>query len=231
MTDYLLFLDTEASSLPKNWNLPYSEEGNWPFSVQIAWIIYTRAGLKVKEENHYIKDENVDIATSAIKVHGITHDFLRTHGEDRKKVMQMLADDLHYYKPLVVGHFMEFDAHMVGADFYRTGLDNPVKLENSFCTMVGTQHLVRNPSTKFFKLGELYKFLFHGKCGNQHNALDDAKTTAEVFFELVKRGEIDDMKIEQQQKAILHKTAKKDSGGCSLVLLVLISLFFLIYYI
>ncbi len=57
MSDYLLFIDTETSGLPKKWGLPYSAKNNWPFSVQIAWVIYTKEGQKVKQENHFIKEK------------------------------------------------------------------------------------------------------------------------------------------------------------------------------
>src|SRR5438128_7128721 len=119
--------------------------------------------------------------------------------------MQMLADDFLKYKPLVIGHFMEFDMHMIGADFYRTGIENPIKKEATFCTMLATTAFVKNPALKFFRLGELYETLFNKPLENQHDALVDAKATAECFFELFKRGEIDDKTILLQQKQVVKR--------------------------
>ncbi|HEX8460877.1 MAG TPA: 3'-5' exonuclease, partial [Segetibacter sp.] len=149
MNDYLLFLDTEASGLPKKWNLPYSEINNWPFCVQVAWIIYSFDGTKVKEENYYILDNDFKIEASATKVHGITREFLNLNGTGRREVMTCLCNDIEKYSPLIVGHFIQFDEHMVGADFYRTGIKNPVLKENSFCTMIASKHLVQNPAVTF----------------------------------------------------------------------------------
>ena len=80
MKDYYLFIDTEASSLPKNWNLPYSTEGNWPHSLQISWVICNKAGELIKQEDHYINNGDFSIDQSAIKVHGITREFLDRSG-------------------------------------------------------------------------------------------------------------------------------------------------------
>lgn len=230
MTDYLLFIDTEASGLPKNWRLSYSAKNNWPFSVQISWIIYTREGQKVKEENHFIKENDLKIARSAIKIHGITQSFLKANGVDRRKVMQMLSDDVQKYNPLIIGHFMEFDYHMAGVDFYRTGIENPVKKEMTFCTMLATAHFVKNPVSKFLRLSQLYEMLFNNAFKNQHNALADATATSECFFELVRRGEINDQTIISQQKETFKSYRGNKGTGCIVPLLFILFLFLLIFY-
>lgn len=232
MTDYLLFIDTETTGLPKKWDLPYSEEDNWPSCVQVSWVIYDKNGHQIKQEDHYIYEDNFQISKSAIKIHGITPEFLAANGERRNKVMQLLADDIAKYQPLVVGHFMEFDAHMVSVDFYRSGIQSPVAKENTFCTMLATTHMVKNPGLKFLRLGELYETLFNCKLENQHNSLVDAKATAECFFELVKRGEINEEEITRQQH--LKKTDKakpeKKNYGCLILVLVIILLIILFFY-
>lgn len=151
------------------------------------------------------------------------------NGGDRKEVMDLLHKDLEKYQPLVIGHFMEFDRHMIGADFYRTGIENLVKKQNTFCTMLATTHLVKNPSLHFFRLGELYEALFQKTLQNQHDALVDAKATSECFFELLRRNEIDDETIALQQKEAQSETVTKDSG-CFIPMLALIVFTILIFY-
>ena len=211
MRDYLLFLDTEASGLPKKWNLPYSNSSNWPCAVQIAWVVYTKDGNLVKTENHYIEDRDIKINPSAIKIHGITKDFLKERGEGRNTVMQLFADDLLNYQPLVLGHFMEFDYHIASADFHRAGISNPLENLPTYCTMRATSFYVRDPSVGHLRLGELYSMLFDDKLENQHNALVDANATADCFFELLKRGDINDEKIELQQSEIKQPQGHNDS--------------------
>lgn len=237
MTDYLLFIDTEASGLPKDWEKPYSAKDNWPFCVQVSWVIYTAAGKEIKQENHFIQETNLKISKSALKVHGITEAYLQTNGEGRKEVMEMLAADVRKFKPLIVGHFIEFDCAMLGADFYRTGVENPIKREMTFCTMLATRHLVQNPSLKFFRLGELYQTLFHTTLNNQHNALVDAKATAECFFELKMRGEVSDETIALQQNEVRAKSdahalnAQEKQRGCVIPLIFIIFLTYLILHL
>lgn len=89
--EYILFIDTEASGLPKNWDLPYSANDNWPYCVQLAWVIYTKDGNLIKEENHFIKNKDFKITKPAQKIHGITREYLDEHGKDREEILQSLA--------------------------------------------------------------------------------------------------------------------------------------------
>ena len=231
MTDYLLFIDTETSGLPNDWEKPYSAQDNWPSCVQIAWIIYTKDGQQVKQENHFIKEDDFKISKSSTKIHGITEAFLLINGESRREVMQLLSHDVLTYQPLVIGHFMNFDYDMLGVDFYRSGIDNPIKKEMTFCTMIATTYMVKNPTLKFFRLGELYECLFNTKLYNQHNALYDARATADCFFELIKRGEVTDETIAFQQKDATVSQVQEKQTGCAVPILLIIFLTFLILYI
>jgi DNA polymerase-3 subunit epsilon len=229
--EYVLFIDTEASGLPKNWKLPYNTPGNWPHCVQISWVIYSKEQKEVKAENHYIKNNDFVIADSAIKVHGITRKFLDAQGENRKDVLKLLADDLIKFKPLVVGHFMQFDIHMLGADFFREGLEDPIKKEATFCTMLGSTGLIKNPAVKFLRLEQLYKTLFDTTLEDHHNAIVDARATASCFFELIKRGEIAEEIIARQQREVAKDVTVPARDGCLLPMLIIISMTLLICYL
>lgn len=230
MRDYLLFIDTEASGLPKNWKAPFSEEGNWPYAVQVSWIIYTKAGEEVKRENYYISNNDFEITPAALAIHGITAAYRRQHGEDRRKILSFLADDLHQYQPLVIGHFMEFDALVLGAEFYRTGRENPITGLPLFCTMLVTKNYIRNPLHKYLHLGDLYYLLFNDPLQQQHNALADARATAKCFFEMVKRGDITEKKVQQQQLKIDNSDADTKKLGYSLLAVFIFLLTLILYY-
>ncbi|HEY0054896.1 MAG TPA: 3'-5' exonuclease [Pedobacter sp.] len=229
MRDYILFLDTEASGLPKKWDQPYSNSSNWPCAVQLAWLIYTNDGKLIKSENHFIAEKDIKIAPSAQKIHSISSNFLEQNGKSRQSVMQLLADDLMKFQPLVVGHFMEFDYHVVSADFNRAGVDNPLTYLPRFCTMLASSYYVRDPSLSHLRLGELYIMLFDTKLDEQHNAYADAHGTAMCFFELFKRGDITDLKIESQQKDRLKKSEKEFPWLISLVIILTSAI--LIYFL
>lgn len=200
MREFLLFVDTETSGLPPDWNLPYAVEQNWPYIVQVAWLIYTREGEQVKAANHYMPlPAGVTIDPSSAKVHGLTPEFLQERGEDRGTVMQQLHDDLAHYQPLVVAHFMELDLHMIGAGFHRAHLDNPLQHLPTFCTMKLTEGFVRPVQQRYLHLGDLYTRLFQEPLLHQHDAWVDAQAVAQCFFEMQRKGDINEQTIVRQQ--------------------------------
>lgn len=232
--DYLLFVDTETSGLPQDWHKPYSAEGNWPYIVQVAWIIYTRDGKEVKRENHFIKNTDYKISDISREIHGISDQFLDEHGKERKEVMQLMYNDLLHYQPLMVGHFMQLDYHMLGLGFYRAGLDNPLKQLPTFCTMMLTKDFVQAPGHKYLRLHELYLRLFRQPLQQHHNALVDAGATASCFFELWKRGELNEQMIIKQQQ--FHDTdqaqiQKKNLSYLYFALLALLLFFLIIFWL
>lgn len=205
MKDYLLFIDTETSGLPKKWNKPYSDNKNWPFSIQIAWIIFSKDGQKIKQENFYINENDISIEPSSLKTHGINIDFLKEKGERRKKVLSKLAYDIKKYKPMIVGHFMELDFHVLSADFYRSKIENPMKDLPLFCTMLASDIFVKNPQSKYLRLSQLYDYLFSKEAKDLHNALTDASITSVCFFEMNNRKLITDELIKSQQDKFQSK--------------------------
>lgn len=230
MEDFLLFIDTEASGLPKNWKAPFSEENNWPFAVQISWIVYTKAGKEVKRENFFINNNDFEITPSALAIHHISPAFLVQHGVNRNIVLDSLASDLRYYQPLVVGHFMEFDALVLGAEYYRTNKENPLTNLPVYCTMLATKNFIRNPRLQYLNLGALYFYLFNTTLENQHNALVDAVATAKCFFELLKRGDINDELIREQQVPFKKLSDHPSKLGCSLGLIIFIFSGLILHY-
>jgi DNA polymerase-3 subunit epsilon len=196
--DYLLFVDTETSGIPRDWSQPYSSRDNWPHIVQLAWVVCTPDGQEVKAENHYIQPNDYDMSPESGKIHGLTPEFLRANGRSRHAVMQRLHRDLLHYQPLVVAHFMQLDYHMMGVGFYRAGLKNPLPDLPTFCTMLATGPFMRYPAQGFLRLGELYQRLFHEPLTREHDALVDARAAARCFFEMRRQGTITDETMARQ---------------------------------
>ena len=190
MKDYLLFLDTETSGIPRDWNQPYSNLGNWPHIVQLAWVLCTPDGREIKAENHYIQPSDYDLSPESGSVHGLTLAFLRANGRSRHNVMLRLHRDLLHYQPLVVAHFLQLDYHMVGVGFHRAGLKNPLLHLPTFCTMRATGGLLRYQPQGYLRLGELHQRLFSEPLRHEHDALVDARATARCFFEMWQQGAV-----------------------------------------
>jgi DNA polymerase-3 subunit epsilon len=201
VSDYLLFIDTEATDLPKNWALPFDSPGNWPHALQISWIIYDKSRTEIKREDHYINiAPDVKISEGAFNVHGISAYYLQEHGKDIKTVLQLFLADLAQYNPLVIGHFIKLDYHVLAVELYRLGIHYDFDNTPLFCTMITSRDIAQNYRKRQLKLDELYNLLFYKDPLNPHNALYDAKSAADIFFELTDRGEITPKSIDQQNK-------------------------------
>lgn len=200
MQDYFLFIDTETSGLPKNWKASYTQDKNWTHIIQIAWVVYDKNLIEVDRKNYFIENDGFKIEKSSQKIHHITTEYLQENGKPRALVMNTFHEAIKKYKPVVVGHFMEFDYHMINVEFQRLGIVNVMQNLTLFCTMKASKAYVRNPDVELLKLNQFYFELFNKEPEDFHNALSDALNTAKIFFHLLRTGEIDIEKIEAQQK-------------------------------
>lgn len=214
MQTYFLVVDTETSGLPKSWSAAYAKEKNWPYIVQIAWIIYNADHQEVKRENHYIKNTDFVIDKAAQKIHNITPEYLRVHGEDKEKVMLQFYADIKTYSPLVVGHFIELDYHMVNVELFRIGKEDVFKNLSFFCTMKISADYITNSVISHLKLDKFYTILFNEVPENMHNALADALSAAKIFFYLLETNKISMASVYSQEHTFTQ--AKQKTAAFSL---------------
>lgn len=201
LSKYLLFIDTEASGLPKNWTAPFNNGDNWPYILQVSWWVFDEQHQLITQQDHYINADGISISPSAMETHSLTPQFLAEHGKPVQQALQLLAADMMQYNPMVIGHFMQLDYYLLGAAYHRLGIPNPLNNAPLFCTMIATKNLRRTALNRQLRLDELYFMLFNIPLAHPHNALYDAQATAESFFELSRLGEISDKSIAIQNKA------------------------------
>lgn len=187
---YLIF-DTETTGLPHNKTAPVEELDNWPRLVQIAWQLHDEKGKLLSQGNHIVKPEGFTIPFNSEKVHGISTNRALEVGEDRKEVLEKFTEDVKKAKVLV-GHNIEFDNKIIGAEYLRTEMDNILvdfpNIDTStetveFCQLAGgIGGRLKQP-----KLIELYKKLFGEGFGDAHDAAYDVDATARAFFECLRK--------------------------------------------
>lgn len=200
--------------------------------MQVSWIIYDQFRNEIKKRNYYLNVQQVEIEESAQAIHGITNDFLVSHGSPPAYVLQELSNDLKEYEPLMVGHFLRFDYYVIGAAFHRAHLPDPFADVPVFCTMQATGQASMNQIGRQLHLGELYNFLFQQDLKDQHNALTDAEATAACFFALLDRGEVGMREItKQNDESVTWRDPIKTKKGCLLPIVLLMLLFILVAYI
>ena len=186
-----LIYDTETTGLPNNYNAPVSDSNNWPRMVQISWQLHDDTGELIEVKNYIIKPEGYEIPYAVVKVHGITTERAEKQGADLDFVLNEFNRVLKQ-TTFVVGHNIEFDNNIIGAEFYRKNIETELfsrttldtkNLSTDFCAIPG-----KGGRFKWPKLEELHEKLFKEKFDLAHNAAADVEATARCFLELIRIG-------------------------------------------
>ena len=189
-----VFFDTETNGLPINYEAPSSAINNWPRMVQLSWITVDDKGNVIDENDHIIYPDGFTIPAAVSQVNHITTEIAKESGDPIRTVLAAFMSDVEQAE-VIVGHNISFDKHVVGAELIRLGGKDTLASKHSICTMQITVDYCEIPGNygfKYPKLQELYYKLFNQKFEDAHNALSDTRATLKCFFELKKRGIIND---------------------------------------
>src|SRR5262249_4256634 len=77
-----LFLDTETTGVPRDWNAPAFDLANWPRVVQLGWLQCDRQGKPQKSCQYLIKPVGFKIPADVVRIHGITTERALNEGVD-----------------------------------------------------------------------------------------------------------------------------------------------------
>ncbi|NRB60559.1 MAG: DNA polymerase III subunit alpha [Winogradskyella sp.] len=190
---YLIF-DTETTGLPKRWDAPITDTDNWPRAIQIAWQLHDAMGNCIEHQDYLIKPEGFNIPYDAEKIHGISTELAQEQGISLQKVLEKFNIALSKTK-FVVGQNVGFDVNIMGAEFVREDVANPLQELPVLDTC--TEHTAtlcqipggRGGKFKLPTLTELHQFLFNQPFAEAHNATADVEATTRCFLELIRRQE------------------------------------------
>ncbi len=205
-TETYLFIDTETTGLPVDFNAPSEDLDNWPRMVQLSYLITDSMGNILDDFNYIISPDNYTIPKESTKIHGISTQYAKKEGVELKLALY------NFYRAaakasVIIGHNVEFDKKVIEAEFIRCfGFDAYANDEEvifindtdsvqysdfddirTLCTMHATVNLCKIPGKSDFKypsLKELYKFLFGIDYDNAHNAFSDVYATYSCFWKL-----------------------------------------------
>ncbi|MCC1483065.1 DNA polymerase III subunit alpha [Winogradskyella immobilis] len=188
---YLIF-DTETTGLPKRFNAPITDVDNWPRAIQIAWQLHDDMGVCIDHQDYLIQPEGFNIPYDAEKIHGISTELAQEQGVPLAEVLEKFNEALSKTK-FVVGQNVKFDLNIMGAEFVREDVANPLQELPVLDTCTEhTASLCQIPGGRYGKfklptLTELHQFLFNKPFSEAHNATADVEATTRCFFELVRR--------------------------------------------
>ncbi|MFI1745106.1 DNA polymerase III subunit alpha [Thalassobellus sediminis] len=190
---YLIF-DTETTGLPKRWDAPITDTDNWPRCIQIAWQLHDEMGNCIESQDYLVKPEGFNIPYDAEKIHGISTELADEQGIPLADVLEKFNEALGKTK-FVVGQNVKFDLNIMGAEFVRGAVENPLQELPVLDTCTEhTANLCEIPGGRYGKfklptLSELHAHLFSVGFAEAHNATADVEATTRCFFELVRLGE------------------------------------------
>lgn len=188
---YLIF-DTETTGLPKRFNAPHTDTDNWPRCIQIAWQLHDAMGNLIESQDFIVKPDGFNIPFDSEQIHGISTELAIEKGVPLAEVLDKFNEALAKTK-FIVGQNLGFDVNIMGAEFHRLQVENPLQElpELDTCTET-TANLCQLPGGrggrfKLPTLTELHEFLFNEKFEEAHNATADVEATTRCFFELIRR--------------------------------------------
>ena len=185
-----LFLDTETTGLPRNYNAPITDLENWPRILKIAWLLCDNSEKILDSKDYIIKPRGFTIPKSAIRIHGISTEKALNDGINIRIALKKFLNSLQDANYLIAHNF-NFDEKILSAEFLRENLEIPFKGIKKICVMRSSAEYCKIPGVNGYKwpsLTELYFKLFNSNFKEAHNAKTDLVACAKCYFELKKIG-------------------------------------------
>ena len=189
---YLIF-DTETTGLPKRWDAPITDTDNWPRCIQIAWQLHDAMGNLVESQDYLVKPDGFNIPYDAEQIHGISTELAAQKGIPLAEVLEKFNVAMSKTK-FIVGQNVGFDVNIMGAEYHRLDVANPLQELPVLDTCTEETALLckipggRGGKFKLPTLTELHEYLFNQPFAEAHNATADVEATTRCFLELVRQG-------------------------------------------
>lgn len=195
----ILFFDTETTG-KFDFKLPFDHPSQ-PHLVELACLLCEDIdGEMIIERSSLdliIKPDGWTIPEEVAQIHGITDDIANRCGIAVKSAA-FLFNNLCYQADLLVAHNIDFDRSVMASMFARLQIGHRLNKINRYCTMRSATPVVKLPrgsggtnthSYKWPTLTECMEFFFEEDFSAQaHNAWEDARACARVYWELRARG-------------------------------------------
>jgi DNA polymerase III epsilon subunit-like protein len=205
---FVLVFDTETTGLPKTKVINESTINNWPYIVQLSYMIYDTDSTKIiKISDNIVKiPENIELSKESTAIHGIDRNTMNKRGRPIVNILQEFLTDIDFID-VIIAHNIDFDINMIIVELYRSAMDAnnshikeinlPVTVQlqymNRYCTMKNSMDLCNikqfskttgKEYVKFPTLSEAYNKLFNEKPNNMHNSLNDIYACFRCFYKL-----------------------------------------------
>ena len=190
-----LIYDTETTGIPIDYKAHVHDVDNWPRLVQLAWLVLDDNFETLTHRNYIINPHGLyEIPIEASNIHGITDEMANDVGLDIlvPLVEFQLAQELCNVQ---VGHNVNFDRKVIGAEFIRAEMEEAYERARSMdriCTMFKTTKFCglknKRGGPKWPTLQELHTRIFGEGFEGGHDAFADINATAKCYEALIHGG-------------------------------------------
>lgn len=181
--NYYLIVDTEVSGFLVNRLSPFTKVEDWPRIRQISWLIL---------DSEYEITEIKDYFTNSV---------------DIKEILNEFHMDIKVYNPIIVGHNIDYDKNVIGAEIVRCEMFNYLIHSEKICTMLSNIDFCNLPNYKYPTLQELHYKIFNKHFEGHHNSKNDIIATKNCFVYLKKKNH--DFFIQQEEVSDYPKYEKE----------------------
>lgn len=195
MNNLIMILDTETTGLPKNRSSSIYNTNEWPYVLQLSFIIFNKNSLQIDfSYNKIIKvDDEIIIPQESTNIHGIN----RQMSNSGINILDALTTLNKYINEVssIIGHNVSFDKKVLLVEFIRHNIKSMFPHKPMICTMINyrkqcnitkTRNTEKKTSTfiKFPTLTELYFYTFASIPTNLHNSYNDILITLRCYIYL-----------------------------------------------
>lgn len=187
----VLIFDTETTGLPKNYKGSIYDSENWPYIVQLSYILFDCTQNKIiKNVDDIIKVENIPV--SSTEIHQITQEISDTKGISIKEALNRF-NKVAKQATRLIAHNIQFDKKLIIVESIRNKMASVfVNKPTLYCTMKTTIDLCKiekktSDGIKYFKyptLSELHYHLFRIFPKGTHNAQNDILICLRCYYYL-----------------------------------------------
>jgi DNA polymerase III epsilon subunit-like protein len=159
--------------------------------LQLSYAVYSLDGTLIKEVNRYVRPSDFAIPADSTKIHGITDEYAKKHGEPLQVILRDLEKEI-CGTYMIVGHNVAFDRLILQSEAWRNGSGEFAMMMEQIpwaCTMRAGISICGGE--KWPRLGELHRVVCGGDFGatqGAHNALEDVRATARCWLAMRKAG-------------------------------------------
>lgn len=198
---YLLF-DCSPIEKPTDYKAPFSDTFAWPRLIHLSWIILDKNFKPVEDFDCVIKPETFKLTKTIAKRVKIDQEDIDKKGAPIEEVLKQFAESVEKVE-FVIAHNLKMNESVLGAEYIRHSLDNPMWRKERICLMQESTYYCKIPnrrgSYKWPSLTELHAICFQQRYSPANNARADVIAAARCFIKLMKIGQFEDLFEDEEE--------------------------------